>query len=163
MIDRRTFLGMGMSAFASAGVLPAFALDDRQQWYEPEVTDNEDGTYTVKYSGLPRIAEDREIVYSVKEDMINGYAAEPDEAEDGGTIVNKHIPAVTTLTVKKVWNDAEDQDGIRPEKLEVVLSDGTETVQTVILTAENGWSPVWPCRFPFVSRAFCRRRKLRNG
>ena len=80
--------------------------------YEPEVTDNEDGTYTVKYSGLPRIAEDREIVYSVKEDMINGYAAEPDEAEDGGTIVNKHIPAVTTLTVKKVWNDAEDQDGI---------------------------------------------------
>ena len=38
MIDRRTFLGMGMSAFASAGVLPAFALDDRQQWYEPEVT-----------------------------------------------------------------------------------------------------------------------------
>ena len=29
---------MGVSAFASAGVLPAFALDDRQQWYEPEVT-----------------------------------------------------------------------------------------------------------------------------
>ena len=38
MIDRRTFLGMGVSAFASSGVLPAFALDDRQQWYEPEVT-----------------------------------------------------------------------------------------------------------------------------
>ena len=29
---------MGVSAVASAGVLPAFALDDRQQWYEPEVT-----------------------------------------------------------------------------------------------------------------------------
>ena len=29
---------MGVSAVASAGVLPAFALDDRQPWYEPEVT-----------------------------------------------------------------------------------------------------------------------------
>ena len=29
---------MGVSAFASVGVLPLFALDDRQQWYEPEVT-----------------------------------------------------------------------------------------------------------------------------
>ena len=38
MIDRRTFLGMGVSAFASVGVPSAFALDDRQQWYEPEVT-----------------------------------------------------------------------------------------------------------------------------
>ena len=37
-MDRRSFLGIGAAAFASAGVLPAFALDDRQQWYEPEVT-----------------------------------------------------------------------------------------------------------------------------
>ena len=38
--DRRTFLGLGVSALASAGVLPLFALDDRQPWYEPEVTGN---------------------------------------------------------------------------------------------------------------------------
>ena len=36
--DRRTFLGLGASAFAAAGALPLFALDDRQQWYEPEVS-----------------------------------------------------------------------------------------------------------------------------
>ena len=37
-MDRRSFIKLGASAFASAGVLPAFALDDRQQWYEPEVS-----------------------------------------------------------------------------------------------------------------------------
>ena len=37
-MNRRSFIGFGVSAFASAGVLPLFALDDRQQWYEPEVT-----------------------------------------------------------------------------------------------------------------------------
>ena len=36
--DRRTFLGLGASAFAAAGAMPLFALDDRQQWYEPEVS-----------------------------------------------------------------------------------------------------------------------------
>ena len=36
--DRRTFLGLGVSALASAGVLPLFALDDHQPWYEPEVS-----------------------------------------------------------------------------------------------------------------------------
>ena len=35
---RRSFLEIGASAFAAAGVLPLFGLDDRQQWYEPEVT-----------------------------------------------------------------------------------------------------------------------------
>ena len=32
---RRSFLEIGASAFAAAGVLPLFGLDDRQQWFEP--------------------------------------------------------------------------------------------------------------------------------
>ena len=36
-MDRRSFIRLGASAFVSAGALPLFALDDRQQWYEPEV------------------------------------------------------------------------------------------------------------------------------
>ena len=37
-IGRRDFIRLGASAFAATGILPLFALDDRQQWYEPEVT-----------------------------------------------------------------------------------------------------------------------------
>ena len=41
----------------------------------------------------------------------------------------------TEATVKKVWDDANNQDGIRPASLTVVLSNGTE----VTLNEENGW------------------------
>ena len=37
-MNRRSFIALGAGAFASASVMPLFALDDRQQWYEPEVT-----------------------------------------------------------------------------------------------------------------------------
>ena len=37
-MTRRTFIGIGASAFASAGIMPLFAADDRQQWYEKEVS-----------------------------------------------------------------------------------------------------------------------------
>ena len=42
----------------------------------------------------------------------------------------------TEATVKKVWNDSENQDGKRPAELKVTLSNGTE----VTLNEANGWT-----------------------
>ena len=49
------------------------------------------------------------------------------------------------MTVKKAWNDAEDQDGKRPEKLTVKLmkqeeGKAAEEVKEVILTKDNHWT-----------------------
>ena len=41
----------------------------------------------------------------------------------------------TSSTVKKAWEDKEDQDGIRPTFITVTLSNG----KTVKLNADNGW------------------------
>ena len=52
------------------------------------------------------------------------------------SITNTHVPEETEATVKKVWDDNDDQDGIRPEELEVTLSNGT----SVTLNEDNNWT-----------------------
>ena len=51
------------------------------------------------------------------------------------TLTNTYKPKLTTATVKKVLDDVNIQDGIRPAELTVTLSNGT----TVTLNAANGW------------------------
>ncbi|QTE68150.1 Cna B-type domain-containing protein [Clostridiales bacterium] len=43
------------------------------------------------------------------------------------------------INVKKVWNDSDDQDGIRPESITVHLLAGGEMIDTVQLKATTGW------------------------
>ncbi|MFR7388403.1 MAG: Cna B-type domain-containing protein [Blautia faecis] len=46
----------------------------------------------------------------------------------------------TEATVKKVWNDSNDQDGKRPAELTVNLMNGNTVVRTVTLNAGNNWT-----------------------
>ena len=102
----------------------------------PTVVDNGDNTYTITYTGLPRFMNDEEVTYTVTESKIDGYTTEGSPAEDHGTITNTHEPEVTEATVRKVWDDADDQDGKRPAELKVTLSNGAE----VTLNEDNGWT-----------------------
>ncbi len=83
--------------------------------YTPTVTPNANGTFTVTYSGMPKFANKQEITYSVKEDAITHYTPTPANAtaENGGTIKNSHTPEVTSISITKEWDDADDQDGYR--------------------------------------------------
>ena len=47
------------------------------------------------------------------------------------TLTNSRATEETEATVKKVWNDANNQDGKRPETLKVTLSNGTEVTLNV--------------------------------
>ena len=54
---------------------------------------------------------------------------------------NKYTPAKTQIPVKKVWNDADNQDGKRPASITVkLLADGTDTGKTLELSEANGWA-----------------------
>ena len=55
-----------------------------------EITDNGDNTYTVKWTGLDRYADGKEITYTVEETTIKGYTTTGSPASDGGTITNTH-------------------------------------------------------------------------
>ncbi|MBE6758823.1 MAG: Cna B-type domain-containing protein, partial [Ruminococcaceae bacterium] len=105
------------------------------------------GTYTLKkgeqtgntwkwtIENLPKNAGGEPIVYSVKEVVVNGYTT----TISGLTITNTHTPGVTSYTVKKVWNDNSDQDGIRPDSVQVTL---TGSVNGTVIDAYTQTVPV---------------------
>jgi hypothetical protein len=104
---------------------------------DPQVTKNEDDTWTYTWEGLPMNDIDgNPYVYTVTEEEVpDDYLCDEPTAEDGGTITNKY--GFVTITVEKVWDDDDDQDGIRPESVEVQLLAGQNSVNSWILSEEG--------------------------
>lgn len=97
----------------------------------PSVVDNNDGTYTVKYTNLAKNAAGTPITYSVKEDAVSGYTTDNNTALNGGVITNTHTPERTNVVVTMKWDDNNNQDRVRPGADEFasklhLLADGTE-------------------------------------
>ena len=65
--------------------------------------------------------------------------------DDNGFVVNyAHTPEVTKVTTSAVWNDAENQDGIRPNYVSVQLkADGVNAGKEAVLDADGNWSLTW--------------------
>jgi hypothetical protein len=106
----------------------------------PTVTDNGDGTYTVTFSNLPKTTGSKVIDYYVREDDVAGYEADKKTAGDGETITNTRTPGKTSLSVSKIWDDNNDQDGKRPDRVVLhLLADGTDTGRTLELTEATQW------------------------
>lgn len=105
------------------------------------------GNWTKTWSNLPvnkAGAVGQAIVYTVEESGLpDGYASAVVTDEETGaiTVKNSHTPAVKDLTVSAKWDDAENQDGVRPASVDAVLYAGdTATDKTVTLTAEENWT-----------------------
>lgn len=94
------------------------------------------------FTNLPDKDSDGKLnTYTVKEVKVpTHYTVDTEEASftDGKAIItNKRTPETTTVTVKKVWDDAQNQDGLRPSTIKVhLLANGTE-VQALDLTGEG--------------------------
>lgn len=56
------------------------------------------------------------------------------------TVTNSKGELKVSATVKKVWNDGNNQDGKRPENLKVELKKGDTVVKEVTLNAGNNWT-----------------------
>ena len=74
------------------------------------------------FTNLPdKDGDGKLITYTVKEVKVpTHYTVDTEEASftDGkATITNKRTPETTTVTVKKVWDDAQNQDGLRPSTI----------------------------------------------
>lgn len=102
--------------------------------------------WKVTFSALPDKDKDgKTITYTVKEVKVpTHYTTDSQEAQfvDGkATITNKRTPETTEVTVKKVWDDAQNQDGLRPSTITVHLLANGEEVQTATLSGEGDtWS-----------------------
>ena len=78
----------------------------------------------------------REIKYTVKEVAVDGYTSKV----TGYNIENTHKVEKTTVSGKKTWDDANDQDGIRPNGVTFKLyADGVDTGKTATADASSNW------------------------
>ena len=90
---------------------------------------NEDNDWEYTFENLPKYKAGEKIVYSIEEIEIKGYTSRiTGTAEEGFTITNTHTPEVTEVVGRKVWQDKNDQDGLRPESITVKLFAGGEYV-----------------------------------
>ena len=96
---------------------------------------------------LPKYENGKLIEYKVKEVVVAEYETTITSEKDGKyTITNKHTPLKTAVKGKKIWDDANNKDGIRPDSITVaLLANGKETGKTVTVTkatalSDNEWA-----------------------
>lgn len=100
----------------------------------------ESQNWTTSLNNLPKYKNGTEIQYTVKENAIPGYETEIKQTGDSYAITNSHTPAVVTVSAVKVWDDANNQDGIRPSLIQVTLTGSDGSVRNAAITKNDGWT-----------------------
>lgn len=100
------------------------------------------GKWKYEFKDLPRYwMEGVAIDYTLNEEAVNGYTYKIEgDADTGFTVTNEHISAVTNVVVNKYWEDAENQDGVRPDSVAVTLSGSDGKTYKATLTKDTGFS-----------------------
>ena len=124
-----------------------------------------DNGWAISFDGLDVMKQGKQVSYTVKEiDPTTGNAVDSgstlscgykvtvsDTAGDvasgadthySTTVTNAYIPKTTSVTVSKTWDDANDQDGVRPMTATFQLFADGQPVQgkAVSLSAGNNWT-----------------------
>ncbi|MEG0569999.1 MAG: Cna B-type domain-containing protein, partial [Erysipelotrichales bacterium] len=93
-----------------------------------------------KFENLDKYENGQEIKYSIDEEGVADYSATPQDKN----ITNSYTPGKTSVKVTKAWSDENNQDGKRPDKIEVQLKAGnTNKGARVELNGANNWTYTW--------------------
>ena len=104
------------------------------------VTVTAENDWKWSFKNLPEYENGSKITYTITEDTVPGYTTNV----DGFNVTNSYTPGKTSVTVTKAWNDAGDQDGLRPAEITVkLLADGKDTGKTLTLSKENRWMGIF--------------------
>ena len=99
-----------------------------------EVTAKDDWKYS--FDKLPKFEAGKAIEYTISEEKVTGY----DTAINGTDLTNTHTPELTEVKGTKTWDDRDNQDGLRPDKIIVNLMDGEVKVASKEVTSESNWT-----------------------
>ena len=74
-------------------------------------------------------------------DVPTGYTSvTAGDATNGFTITNTHVLETTDISGTKTWDDADNQDGMRPQSITVnLLADGQKVAEKQV-TEADGWA-----------------------
>ncbi|WP_458456535.1 right-handed parallel beta-helix repeat-containing protein, partial [Methanobrevibacter sp.] len=97
---------------------------------------SEDTDWKASFKGLLIYKENTHIPinYTITEVPIKGYNSTiRTDGKGNWTVKNTHVPELVNVSVVKVWNDADNQDGVRADNVTVQLLKGDEVIDTVVL------------------------------
>lgn len=106
------------------------------------------GDSTAYWQDLPVMVNGKKAEYkAVESTELDGYTSSctaPAVSADGSattmTCTNTHTPKTINLGVHKQWDDANNQDGIRPSSITAYLvKNGVKTDKSVTLNADDDW------------------------
>ena len=99
---------------------------------------SEQNNWQTVFTGLPRLtAERKKIVYTITEDPVEWYEAEI----NGYNIRNNYRPELTSMSVRKVWDDDDNAQKIRPRSIIMTLTNNVTTQKWIVeLNRDNNWS-----------------------
>lgn len=98
---------------------------------------NEGNGWTAEVTGLPVTnAQGKTIAYTWKEEDIAGYTGKAEIAGNETVFTNTHKPELTSVSVRKIWDDNDNEEKIRPIQIVMKLSNG----MIAVLNAKNNWT-----------------------
>lgn len=112
-----------------------------------KVTLNAENNWTAKFASVDVKKDGTRIKYEVKGTEADGYAVSVagDILDEKGLVLTyKHIPAVVNVSARVSWNDANNQDGIRPtDTLVQLYADGTALGDKAVIESNKEWTKTW--------------------
>ena len=112
-----------------------------------KVTLNAENNWTAKFASVDVKKDGTRIKYEVKGTEADGYdvSVAGDILDEKGLVLTyKHIPAVVNVSARVLWNDANNQDGIRPtDTLVQLYADGTALGDKVVIESNKEWTKTW--------------------
>ena len=112
-----------------------------------KVTLNAENNWTAKFASVDVKKDGTRIKYEVKGTEADGYdvSVAGDILDEKGLVLTyKHIPAVVNVSARVSWNDANNQDGIRPtDTLVQLYADGTALGDKAVIESNKEWTKTW--------------------
>lgn len=100
------------------------------------VSADAEGNWTYEFTNLPKNHNGEAITYTLEEVSVEGYTSSVSDYN----ITNTHTPEVVSFSISKIWNDNENNDGLRPDHITVrLLADDVE-VASCVANESNDWS-----------------------
>ncbi len=103
---------------------------------------DKDNEWMHTFTDLPEYREGKLISYSFEEITdVKNYSVKLTNNGNDYTFTNTYSPKTTTISGVKTWVDEEDNDDIRPDSIELTLTDNyNNVIATKTVTSEDEWT-----------------------
>ena len=118
-------------------------LADGQKVASKKVTADSEGKWVTTFVAQPKYKAGQEIKYTISEDTVANYTTEIKDFD----ITNSYQPQVVDYEVIKKWDDGENQDGKRPDKITIHLMKRVAGTTTEVESKEISSADNWRYRF----------------